>query len=436
MKKILLFILLILTSISFAQNFTSYFTGNNQDAKIISSGGICLMGGATEDDNSMRWFLNRANGGDILVLRASGSDGYNNYMYSELGIKVNSVETIVFHDRQASYDDYVINKINNAEAIWFAGGDQWKYISYWRSTPVDSAINKAITERNIVIGGTSAGMAILGDFYFTAQNGTISSAQALANPFSNSLTIADASFIKNKFLKNTLTDTHFDNPDRKGRVIAFLARIFTDYGVFANAIACDEYTAVCIDTNGIARVFGNYPKYDDNAYFIQSNCELIDRSPENCSLGSPLTWFRQEQALKVYQVKGDSLGSNMFNLHTWQSGSGGTWYDWSVQEGVFQENQGLPINCSPNSLDYSLYDEKIKVFPNPTYDILNISVDLNNLQNLNFLLFDQLGQLSYCNYERKNNLIILNLSSLNKGIYYLVLLNKTNIVYRQIILKL
>ena len=53
------------------------------------------MGGATEDDNAMIWFLERSNGGDILVLRTSGSDGYNNYLFSELGVNVNSVETIV-----------------------------------------------------------------------------------------------------------------------------------------------------------------------------------------------------------------------------------------------------------------------------------------------------------------------------------------------------
>ena len=43
----------------------------------------------------MQWFLEQANGGDVLVLRASGSDGYNQYLYNDLGINVNSVESIV-----------------------------------------------------------------------------------------------------------------------------------------------------------------------------------------------------------------------------------------------------------------------------------------------------------------------------------------------------
>lgn len=61
-------------------------------------------------------------------------------------------------------------------------GNQWTYVSYWRNTPVDSLVNKAIAERNVVVGGTSAGMAIMGNYYFSAENGTVTSGQALANP--------------------------------------------------------------------------------------------------------------------------------------------------------------------------------------------------------------------------------------------------------------
>ena len=77
------------------------------------------MGGAAEDDNGMRWFLNRANGGDIVVLRTSGSDGYNDYMYLELVVSINSVNSIVFEG--ASEHPDIITLINNAEGIWFAG---------------------------------------------------------------------------------------------------------------------------------------------------------------------------------------------------------------------------------------------------------------------------------------------------------------------------
>ncbi|MCB0819586.1 MAG: cyanophycinase, partial [Bacteroidetes bacterium] len=330
-----------------AQAYTSYYTGNTQNVNVTGQGGICMMGGATEDDEAMKWFLRRANGGDILVLRASGSDGYNDYLYSQLGISVNSVETIVFNDASAANNSYVKQKINRAEGIWFAGGDQWNYVSYFRNTPVDSIIRARKINSNIVIGGTSAGMAILGQAYFTAQNGTVYSDEALANPYSSAVTVDTALFLENNFLQNTITDTHFDDPDRKGRLTVFMARMVSDYSMDSRAIACDEYTAVCIDENGIASVFGGWPTYDDNAYFIQINCENEIQEPENCQPGQPLTWDRNASALKVYNIKGTSSGINTFDLNTWLSGEGGSWQNWSVQNGVLNENESNTPDCMP-----------------------------------------------------------------------------------------
>ena len=270
MKRTLSTILAILlvSFFSQSQNYTSYFTGNSADVMTQPTGGICLMGGASEHDEAMKWFLQQSNGGDVLVIRATGSNGYNDYMYTQLGITVNSVETIVFNNANASSDAYVIDKIKKAEAIWIAGGDQWTYTSYWRNTAVDSLINKGIAERNIVIGGTSAGMAIQGSHYFTAETGTVTSTQALNNPYNSLMTVSNEPFIVNQHLTNVITDTHYDNPDRKGRHVTFIARALQDVQTQIRGIACNEYTAVCIDANGICHVYGDYPNYPEHAYFI------------------------------------------------------------------------------------------------------------------------------------------------------------------------
>lgn len=315
-----------------AKNYVSYFTGNKMDKITTPQGGICLMGGATENDEAMKWFLKRANGGDILVLRTSGSDGYNSYLYTSLGIAVNSVETIVFKNAKANSDKYILDKINNAEAIWFAGGDQWEYISYWRNTPISEAINKVI-KRKAVIGGTSAGMAIQGSFYFSAQNGTITSQEALLNPFDTKITVSKEPFLDNAILKDVITDTHYDNPDRKGRHVTFLARIINDYNIQAKGIACEEYTAVCIDEKGIARVFGSYPSKEDVAYFIIPNTEIADNKPEVCKPNNPLEWNQNQAAIHVYEVKGTNAGTNTFNLNNWSEGKGGIWKKWFVENG-------------------------------------------------------------------------------------------------------
>jgi len=419
MNKKLLLAFVTLALKSFGQNYTSYFTGNSNDIDTYPSGGICLMGGAAEDDNAMKWFLQRANGGDILVLRTSGSNGYNSYLYSGLGIPVNSVETILFNNALASNESYIVQKIHQAEAIWFAGGNQWSYINYWRNTPVDSAINQAIEQRNIVIGGTSAGMAIQGRYYFSAQNGTVTSTEALSNPYNNSVTVDSSRFVNNFFLNNTITDSHFDNPDRKGRLMTFLARITTDFGVFAKGIACDEYTAVCIDTNGTARVFGEFPNYDDNAYFVQSNCELPVQMPENCTVGNPLTWDLGELAVKAYQIKGDSTGNNTFDLNTWQSGTGGIWYDWFVSNGNFTEEIGTAINC-PLSTFESDETYNVQLYPNPTSDKLIIETVNLSLNFTKINLYNALGQKFEFKTTKISNAYHADLSSLKKGIYYMI----------------
>ncbi|MBT5273510.1 MAG: cyanophycinase [Flavobacteriales bacterium] len=385
MKKLPLLFFFLYSFTSYSQSYTSYFTGNIDDTITSPLGGICLMGGATEDDNAMKWFLEQANGGDILILRTSGSDGYNQYLYNQLGINVNSVESIVFNNPSASNLNYIHSKILQAEAIWFAGGNQWNYISYWRDTPIDSLIRHGVNTRNIVIGGTSAGMAIFGEYYFSAENGTVTSSTALNNPYHSKVKIDSAKFLDIDILQDIVTDTHYDDPDRKGRHIVFMSRMLTDYNSDAKGIACDEYTAVCIDTNGIARVYGGYPTYDDNAYFLRINCEISSNIPENITSSIPLTWDHSGQAIKVYKIKGISTGLNSFDLNTWEDGTGGVWENWSVLNGLLFESISNPINC--NSTGIYLEDQTGSNKLTKVIDVLGKDAERENNQTL-FYIYD------------------------------------------------
>ena len=330
---LLLFALFFAWAVS-GQSYQSYFTGNPVDAVTRPTGGICLMGGSTENDEAMRWFLRSANAGDVLVLRASGSDGYNEYFYSGLGVPVNSVETLVFNDASASHEAYIHQRIEKAEAIWIAGGDQWNYVSYWRNTPIDSLINQAVKSRHIAIGGTSAGMAVLGGFYFSARFDTVTSDTALANPYDPRVAVDSAAFISPPILANVITDTHYANRNRQGRHVVFLARILADYGVRAKGIACDETVAVCIPEAGPARIFGDYPDSENKAYFIQINDTWADAYPQKCSEASPLDWNLGAETLRVYAVSGTMDGTHTFDLTDWKTGKGGEWETWYVDHGV------------------------------------------------------------------------------------------------------
>jgi cyanophycinase len=124
------------------------------------------------------------------------------------GAKLNSVRTILFKNAKASQEAEVIDILSKAEAIFMAGGDQSEYLEYWRGTQVQSIMQDKLSHQNVTIGGTSAGCMVLGNWVYSAEKGSITSEDALADPYHRYLTIAPA-FLKIPFLESFITDTHF-----------------------------------------------------------------------------------------------------------------------------------------------------------------------------------------------------------------------------------
>lgn len=366
MKLIVFCTCICLCQLAFSQDFTSYRTGAAESTDAEPEYGVMLAGGATDHDVAMQWFLQKANGGDVLVIRTSGSDGYNDYFYTDLGVDINSVETIVFHSADAAYDDYVIQRIEEAEGIWIAGGDQSTYVDFWRDSPVGSALNNYILVKRGVIGGTSAGMAVLGDHYFSASNGTVYSDETLEDPYNQYVTLGSDDFLSVPELQNTITDTHFDDPDRSGRLLTFMGRLLQDLNLpYVRGIACDEYTAVCFDDSGLARCYGYWPEYEDYVYFLTSNCELDHAGPELCESQEHLTWDQGGTAVKAYKVNADEFGNSNFDLSTWQNGNGGEWYNWSVSDAELAMSTGPAPQCIFNTLSEPV-TTAVSIYPNPT----------------------------------------------------------------------
>jgi cyanophycinase-like exopeptidase len=410
-KHIFFFCLILSSLVSFSQNYTSFFTGNPNDVSTNPQFGICLIGGATEPDAAMQWFLNLADGGDVLVIRATGSDAYNDYFFNQLGVSINSVETIRINNPSGAVAPYVLQKLSQAEAIWFAGGDQADYVFYFKDTNFESILNDHINVKNYPIGGISAGMAIMGEYYFDAMNGTVTSQESLSDPFDSRVSLGFSDFIDIPFLAKTITDTHYDNPDRKGRHSTFLARIQNNTNERVFGIGIDEYTSVCIDATGIAHIYGEYPSFDDYAYFIQVNC-LPDPSPENLNPNQALDWNLNQEAIKAYRVPGNTLGSNSFDLNTWESGSGGQWENWWIDQGMFMSQSSTPIDCDNlNNLSQDLTD--FKVYPNPFQDRLVFSSQaiISSVQ-----LYDLNGNIILASKIFKT-FISLDTTHLSSGIY-------------------
>ena len=410
MKNFYLIGCLVLFGSQMNAQYTSWITGDEGNSMAQPSPGVVLMGGASEHDEAMKWFLEQANGGDVVVIRASGSDGYNDYMFSDLGVTVNSVETIRFDNSSAATNPYVIEQLLNAEAIWIAGGDQFDYISFWRGTPVEDAINNLLNNIGGPVGGTSAGMAILCGHYFSAEEGTITSAEALANPYAEEILLGEQDFLEVPFLNNVITDTHYNDPDRRGRHFTFLSRLFDDMQGTAKGIACDEYTAVTITSEGIATVWGDTPDYFEYIYFIQSNCETL--GPEVLNGGVPLTWNQSNAALSVYKIRGDNEGSNSFDLNDWTTGIGGEWLYWYVQEGELFEVEGAAPDCANHIEEEEL--SPILIYPNPALTDFHVIVE----QSSPLFIYNSFGQLVMSFTEPKLEWNISTKDWVN-GIYHL-----------------
>jgi cyanophycinase len=217
--------------------------------------GLLLMGGGGDVEAAWRWFVACAGGGDLVVLRAGGGDGYQDYLYREIG-GLASVTTLRFDAPAAAHDPEVLAQLARAEAIFLAGGDQAKYIAYWKNTPVAAALQAHLAAGK-PLGGSSAGLAVLGEFYFSAEHDTITSAEAMADPHELRVTLGDG-FLAAPALRSVLTDSHFSERERAGRLVAFLARLQVDRPDRPRlvGIGIDEATALCIEPDGEGRVLG------------------------------------------------------------------------------------------------------------------------------------------------------------------------------------
>lgn len=297
--------------------------GDAADVTVPTELGIVLMGGSTDVDQALQWMINRAQGGDVVIIRASGSTGYNDYIYG-LG-KVNSVETLLIDSRDKALKESVGKRIREAEMLFIAGGDQWNYVKYWKDSEVSKAIQYLIDEKKIPIGGTSAGCAVLSGFIFDARHGSAYSKDALANPYDTTVSISK-SFIHIPFLENTISDQHYSQRERQGRHITFMARMMMDFNIKQpKGIGVDEKTAVCIAADGNAVVYGV-----NNAHFLFSDFS----TPERCKQGEVLTWNSNRKAINIVTVSGNSAGEPVsFNLLKWPDYN--TSLTWFVDHGQF-----------------------------------------------------------------------------------------------------
>jgi cyanophycinase len=322
-KRIFLILtLLLLFNFAAQAKITRYMTGNPADVNPPLFGPAHDFGGGGLDvDAGLQWIIDQVRGCtncatkiDVLILRSSGADGYNPYIYAMNG--VDSVESIVLTAARDVTDPSVNAAIRSAEVVFFAGGDQCDYVKFFKGTAIEANV-EFVYQRGGGIGGTSAGTAIQSPFIYDGCTGSATSADALANPFHKSISFTYNMFNWNN-MQATMTDMHLFQRDRMGRLMAFLARQIKEgltNGILG--IGIDEATSVTVDKFGMARVVGN-----GNAYFV-----LADHQPEICVAGSKLTYSNY----KIWKVS----NGGFYNLQTRPTTG---FYTISVTNGVLSGN--------------------------------------------------------------------------------------------------
>jgi cyanophycinase len=249
--------------------------GSATDSVFTPAGpALVLDGGELEVDAEFAWMRSALSAdktsrlGDVVVLTAEGNSGLDSDIYKVAPF--NSVQTINLPPPSTRGDlVQAASIIDKAEAVFFDGGSQHAYVK-WAGSPLMAAVQR-VYRRGGVVGGSSAGLAILGQYVFDSSHHTVASSEALANPYSPKVT-----FTRNMLhfppLAGWITDTHFAERNRFGRLTAFMARQIADDAVSDDppeiyGVGIDEVAAVVVDKTGKARLLQS-PAHRGAAYFL------------------------------------------------------------------------------------------------------------------------------------------------------------------------
>ncbi|MBB4614113.1 cyanophycinase [Novosphingobium taihuense] len=240
--------------------------------------GLLLMGGGKRDRTALQWFFAKAARGHVVIISASyGKDMGEEFFRTPQGPA--SVEVLVFHARSQSADPAVLARLAHADGIFIAGGDQARYVRFWGGTEVARLLDAHVAAGK-PLGGTSAGLAVLGEALYGAMDGeSITSAQALADPFGPGVTI-ERDFLHLPLLSGVITDSHFAQRARQGRLLAFLAKAQALTGKSMIGLGIDEDAALMVEPDGSARLATPHP---DGAAWIAGGALLRSATP-----GAPL----------------------------------------------------------------------------------------------------------------------------------------------------
>jgi len=197
------------------------------------------------------WFVTQADSGIIINIDVSSTASWYTGYFGLFGADPAS-QDLQIATRAAANDPATADLLRSASGIFIEGGDQWDYVETWDGTLVEQAIMDVFNAGG-VIGGTSAGLAVLGEVDFTAQYGSVIAPEALANPCRLDIALSNELL---PLLPGVLTDSHFHSRGRLGRLIPMLARWEHETGEWLTGLGIADNTAACLEPDGTITVWG------------------------------------------------------------------------------------------------------------------------------------------------------------------------------------
>jgi cyanophycinase len=199
---------------------------------------LVIIGGAEErsgDCQILREFVRRAGGrsANIVVMTAATSEpdeAGKTYIEVFKRLGAATVEMVDTRDRQDSEKLDAVWAIARSTGIFFTGGDQARIVRAIRHTILDDAIRKRY-EEGMVVGGTSAGAAIMPDKM-------IVDGDSETSPRADVVQMGEGM----GFLPNVVIDQHFAQRGRLGRL---LSALLLEPSVLGFGI--DENTAMVVE---------------------------------------------------------------------------------------------------------------------------------------------------------------------------------------------
>ncbi|MCA0176487.1 MAG: hypothetical protein LCH73_09400 [Proteobacteria bacterium] len=196
---------------------------------------------------------------DVVVLGASYANYDGECAILEALDSINSCTTVVIRDDQNTNDARVREVLQQAEIIYFRGGDQCNFV-HWKYSAVHEEVEELV-ERGGGTGGGSAGLAIQGSLaVYDGCTGSTSSPSALADPYTASISFTTELFHW-PHLDNVIMDSHFVKRDRMGRLMTFLCRQQAlGRAEAAWGLGLTDGGVMLVDRDGIGTVW-NEPAY-------------------------------------------------------------------------------------------------------------------------------------------------------------------------------